>query len=65
MTMPSRFEWKQDNATQASGFDPYGEWSTGHGRAYDLTELEQRLHRRTSTMPSNSGALPENQSPNR
>jgi hypothetical protein len=44
MTMPSRFEWKQDNATQASGFDPYGEWSTGHGRAYDLTELEQRLH---------------------
>jgi hypothetical protein len=35
-------ETGQCNARQ--WLDPYGEWSTGHGRAYDLTELEQRLH---------------------
>lgn len=42
--MPSRFEWKQDTTSQAAGFDPYGEWSTGYGQPHDLTRLEQRLH---------------------
>jgi hypothetical protein len=31
--MPSRFDWEQDSTSQGSGLDPYGEWSTGHGRA--------------------------------
>lgn len=43
--MPSRFDWEQDSTSQGNGFDPYGEWSTGHGRPYDLTGLEQKLHR--------------------
>jgi hypothetical protein len=43
--MPSRFDWEQDSTSQGSGLDPYGEWSTGHGQPYDLTGLEQKLHR--------------------
>jgi hypothetical protein len=42
--MPTRFDWEQDSTPQDSGFDPYGDWSTGHGQPYDLTGLEQKLH---------------------